>query len=82
MEWWEKEQAFETKWNNGTTAKNLWKYIPEKLYDAIDDTAIDSDGYWIYLNKGWHVDSERIIHVYTIEDLKNDIRNIEKETTG
>lgn len=79
MEWWKKEYQFEQTFNSGRHAKNLWKYIPERLTDAIDDTAVDSDGYWIYLNDGWNEDGERTIHVYNITDLKNAIKGIQKD---
>lgn len=78
MEWWEKEYAYETKWQNGTVAKDLWKYIPKRLEEAVDETAVDSDGYWIYLNEGWNEDGERTIHVYTVTDLKEAINGIVK----
>lgn len=79
MEWWEKEYAYEVKWQNGTVAKDLWKYVPRRLEEAVDDVLIDSDGYWIYLNEGWDEDGESIIHVYTITDLKKAINGIAKK---
>lgn len=78
MEWWEKEVRFERSVVNGTYAKDLWKYIPKLLLDAVDDASVDMDGYWIYLKEGWHMDGERTIHCYTISDLKDDIARIEK----
>lgn len=78
MEWWQKEQSFADTFASGRQATNLWKYIPNRLVEAIDETAVDSDGYWIYLRDGWHEDGESTIHVYNIADLKNAIRNIER----
>ena len=79
-EWWEKELQFESIFASGRYAKNLWKYIPERLVEAIDDVSVDSDGYWIYLNDGWNEDGERTIHVYTINDIKNAIKGIQKDS--
>jgi hypothetical protein len=77
--WWEKEAAFEAAYASGRCAKDLWKYIPKKLQEAVDYVDVDSDGYWIYLAEGWCMDDERIIHCHTIEDLKADIKRIRKE---
>ncbi len=77
--WWEKEYAFEKAYASGRYAKDLWKYIPKKLEEAIDETSVDSDGYWIYLNEGWNVDGDRIIHCHTIEDLKHEIKRITRD---
>ena len=79
MEWWEKELAYEQTYASGRQAKDLWKYIPQKLREAVDDVGVDSDGYWIYLNEGWNMDGERVIHTYTILDLKEDINDIVKD---
>ena len=79
MDWWKKEQRYEELFASGRQAKDLWKYIPESLIEAIEETAIDSDGYWIYLNEGWNMDGERVIHTYTILDLKEDINDIVKD---
>lgn len=79
MEWFEKEAAFEKRWNRGTYARNLWNYIPDELAVAIEECTVDADGYWIYLREGWHVDSERTIHAYTILDIREDINRIERE---
>ena len=48
MDWFEKEAAFCDRFRNGTHCKNLWKRIPKKIWDVIDDTNVDSDGYWVY----------------------------------
>ena len=78
MEWWEKEVRFERAVDNGTYAKDLWKYIPKRLLDAVNEASVDMDGYWIYLNEGWNMDGERTIHCYNIADLKEDIARIRK----
>lgn len=77
-EWWEKEAAFEAAYASGRCAKDLWKYIPNRLVEAVDETNVDLDGYWIYLKDGWNMDGEKTIHCYTVADLKEDIRRIEK----
>lgn len=78
MEWWEKEELFDTKYRNGTVCFNLGKYIPQKLYNAVEGWDTDSDGYWVYLSEGYHVDTDRIIHCYTIMDILEDLKRIEK----
>lgn len=76
---------YEDLYRQGRQAKDLWKYIPKKLEDAVDDTAIDSDGYWIYLAHwdGWTCydggEENIMIHCYTIKDLIEDIKTIRKE---
>lgn len=86
MNWEDKGYTYEKTYRTGRQAKNLWKYIPDKLADAIDDTMIDIDGYWIYLADGWtsrdgDVDCG-IIHCYTISDLKEDIATIRRMTAS
>ena len=44
MEWWEKEYAYEVKWQNGTVAKDLWKYVPRRLEEAVDDVLVEITG--------------------------------------
>lgn len=82
MEWWEKESAYEDQFRSGRQAKNLWKYIPQKLCEAVSEAYSDSDGYWIHLNEGWIAydggNDCGIIHCYTINDLKADIKTIRK----
>ena len=82
VEWWEKEEHFYDVYRSGRHATDLWKYIPERFVEAIDDTAIDSDGYWIYLRDGYRaydldVDGG-IIHEYSIADLKEAIKTIRR----
>lgn len=77
-EWWEKEAAFEAAYASGRHAKNLWKYIPNRFAEAIDETLVDQDGYWVYLKEEWNMDGERTIHCYTVADLKEDIKRIRK----
>lgn len=68
MKWWEKEELFETKYRNGTICENPDKYVPKKLRNHVE-IDVDSDGYWVYLYDGYHCDTDRIIHVYTITDM-------------
>ena len=83
MEWWEKEEAFEKTWLSGRASQNLWRYIPDKVSDGVEDVCTDSDGYWIYLNPGWTSRDGgsdcSIIHTYLISDLKEDIKTIRRE---
>lgn len=74
--WFEKEEEFEARYRNGRHCKNLWKHIPDRLREAVDDCNTDSDGYWIYLAPGWDMDTERIIHCYTIADIKEDLERV------
>ena len=82
----EKEYNYERAYQSGKQAKSLWKYIPQKIEDAIDETMIDSDGYWIYLADGWTAydggEDCGIIHCYTISDLKEDIATISRRTVS
>lgn len=79
-EWWEKEEAFERTFNAGKAATFLWKYIPKKLEPAIAGCTTNSDGYWVYLEEGWRAydlaEDCGQIHVYTIADLKEDLKTI------
>ena len=60
------------------------KMIPKRLYDAILDVYVDSDGIWIILQNGWtagNMDSNcRTIHVggedagYETKEVKEEIR--------
>jgi len=58
------------------------KYIPKGKREAIYYAYHDSDGYWISLNEGWHVDgycAERTIHEDTISELRKWIPNIRRD---
>lgn len=63
-------------------AKGIVRYIPQRLLNAgaIQDAFIDDDGYWIYLNEGWHsydgADDCATVHEVTIKDLKEAIKQI------
>lgn len=61
-------------------SSDLWRYIPKKLRHAVDDVEIDSDGYWIWLAPGYTAydggEDCRQIHVYTIKELKEDMKTI------
>ena len=88
MEWFEKESAYAERYASGKIATNLWKFIPAKLDEAVYDAFADADGYWIYLNSeaGWraydHADDCGLIHEYTISDLKDAIKTIERINDG
>ena len=70
-------------YRSGRQADDLWKYIPERISDAVDDTLVDPDGYWIFLKEGWTAydggEDCRTIHCYSIKDLREDIATIRKE---
>ena len=84
MDWFDKEEAFERVWQSGREAKDLYKYIPQRLKDAgaIATCDVDSDGYWIYLEDGWFAydagEDCGIIHEYTVADLIKAIKTIEQ----
>lgn len=75
--WSDKEESYGDRRRRST---DLWKYIPKKLYDAVADTGVDDDGYWVYLNRGWlaydHGSDCSIIHEYNVADLKEAIKTI------
>lgn len=79
---WEKQGRFENRRRNGTDAANLWKYVPKKLKDAIDDVWVDPDGYWVYLNEGYtaydHGSDCGTIHECTIADLREAFKTVQK----
>lgn len=81
-EWWEKEVAFQLAYERGTTAKDLWRYIPQRLMAAVDACFTDLDGYWVYLAPGWaaydHDSDCGVIREYTIRDLLDAIKTIAK----
>jgi len=83
MNWYEKEPAYDKAYRAGKVSRDIYKYIPRKLSEAIDDCVIDPDGYWVYLNPGWsaydHDVDCRIIHEYSIADLKQAIKTIAKD---
>lgn len=75
--WHEKEESYEYR---SRKSADLWQYIPKKLYPAVEDVMIDSDGYWIVLQEGWLAYDQGedcgAIHEFTIKDLKNAIKTI------
>jgi len=84
-EWWEKEEAYQQAYRQGKVCTWLWKYIPDRLAEAVAWVDTNLDGYWIYLNnedEGWraydHAEDCGIIHEYNISDLKEAIKTIEK----
>lgn len=59
---------------------NLIKYVPLPKRNAIRDIYRDQDGIWVCLNKGWKTfDEYHTIHVDTIKEMKEEIKNITKE---
>lgn len=82
MEHWEKEEHFAETFANGRTAKNLWKYIPNRLLEAIEDCYTDCDGYWVCLADGYVAYDGggdcRQIHEYNVTDLRMAIKTIRK----
>lgn len=78
MQGWQKEEAYEAIYRAGRQAKNLYRYIPERLRPAVIDALSDSDGYWIYLDAehAAYDGEDRIIHEYSITDLKRAIKTI------
>lgn len=81
--WWEKEYAYEKAYAAGRQSKYIWQYIPAGLQAFVIDAYSDSDGYWIWLESGYVAydggDDCRIIHEYTINDLKQAIKTIRTE---
>ena len=82
MEWWKKEQRFEEALQSGRASMDLWKYIPQSKAEAVEDTATDIDGYWIWLAEGYSAydggSDCGTIHEYTITDLRKAIKTIRK----
>ena len=82
MEWEDKGYAYASIYQSGRQAKDIWKYIPYKYWECIEDAVINGDGYWIYLEKGWvaydGAEDCGMIHEYNIADLKNAIKSIRK----
>ena len=80
MVWTDKVSVYEDKWNAGTVAKDIWKYIPVGKQAFVVDAFADSDGYWIWLDAE-HVAYDGAedcgtIHEYTIADLREAIKTI------
>ena len=82
MEWWEKEYSYERTYMMGRQAKDLYKYIPKKYMDGVDEAFSNSDGYWIWLHEGYRAydlgSDCGIIHEHNIADLKEAIKTITK----
>ena len=78
MEWYEKDASFEQR---ARTAKSLWRYIPKKYRNMLQDARIESDGYWIYLENGYRAydggEDCAIIHEYNLADLKAALKTIQ-----
>lgn len=82
MKSWEKEAAYERTYRSGRQVKNLWKYIPKKVWSGVADATTDSDGYWIWLEAGWTAydggSDCGVIHEYNIKDLREAVKTIRK----
>ena len=81
--WWEKEGAYQQVYSAGKQAKSISQYIPDAKVEAVAETLIDSDGYWVFLEEGWTAydggEDCRTIHEYSIVDLRAAIKTIRKE---
>lgn len=82
MEWWEKEDIYARRWVMDKQAKDIWKYVPERLNEAILDAEISSDGYWLWLAdeyRAYDLSADcGAVHEYTIADLRKAIKTIKK----
>ena len=53
--------------------------VPRKYYAMIREIYRDEDGYWVYLNPGYHtVDHGKTIHEETVAGVLREIRQIKK----
>lgn len=60
--------------------EKIMKYVPKRLIGAIREAYQDSDGYWIILKDDYmdtHMNAH-VIHGYTINELREDLRNVER----
>ena len=78
MTWFDREENYDYRKHSD----NLWRYIPKKLLHAVEDVAIDSDGYWIWLAPGYTAydggSDCMAIHDYTIAEVRKAIKTIRK----
>ena len=61
---------------------NILNYIPKRALPAISDAWHDSDGYWVMIREGWHVEdyfAERTIHEDTLAEIKAVAKNIVRD---
>ena len=86
LSWEEKGGEFERAYFQGRCSKDIIKYVPAKLMDAILDVYTNSDGYWIGLQPGWTAydgvnggAENHCIHEYSIKDLKQALKMIRRE---
>lgn len=79
MSYADEEANFEQRYRSGNYCKDLWELIPKKLYNAITEAIVDSDGYWVYIAQGYSMDGERVIHSYNITGIKEDLKRITKD---
>ena len=83
LSWEEKSYYFEKRYFQGRYSKDLWKYIPNNIVDAVNDVYVNQDGYWIGLHPGYTAYDGGVeghtIHEYLIEDLKQAIKTIREE---
>ena len=62
--------------------QNILNYITKRALPAISDAWHDSDGYWVMLREGWHVEdyfAEHTIHEDTLAEIKAVAKNIVKD---
>lgn len=85
MDWFDKQERYEQRWNAGQIDSDIWKYIPGKYNEAVTDAFADSDGYWVWLDNepgGWRAydggEDCGIIHEYTVADLREAIKTIKR----
>lgn len=61
---------------------NILNYIPKRAHSGIYKAWHDSDGYWVMLREGWHVEdyfAEHTIHEDTLAEIKVVAKNIVKD---
>ncbi len=61
---------------------NLLSCIPKRALPAVQDAWHDSDGYWVMLREGWHVEdyfAEHTIHEDTLAEIKAVAKRIRKD---
>lgn len=82
MEWWEREISFQDTLERGRQAKNIWKYIPKKYREGIENAFTDSDGYWIWLDEQHEAydggEDCHMVHEHRISDLIEAVRTIRR----
>lgn len=81
--WEDKEAAYWHAYGSQRTARDIWKYIPDRIRSGVSAAFADSDGYWIYLEPGWTAydgaEDCGVIRTFTIADLRADIKTIRRK---